>query len=228
MAVKLTSTTIAHKNQLESEYPFVWLYEIQTADATPVRYRFTNWTERLSYRGNTYYPFQVVHGGIAYRTGAAPKMDVAVGAQSLELAPIIDGEAGMVGNPAKVLIVSILDIDDSSAALEWIGEVEGVVMEEEQATFAISGHNAFGSRFPGNVFSRRKCRYTFGDQRCGYDIALGLFDRCGTKKDDTVVAAPYTLAACRAIGADEVASGLTSQHPRRFGGFPAIKPARGT
>lgn len=226
MAIKLTQISLTHKNQLESEYPFVWLYEIQTAEATPRRYRFTNYTELITFRGNSYFPFHVIHGGIAQKTdGAVPRIDITIGIQSIELAPIIDGEDGMVGNKARIIIVSLLELDNTLAAVQYDGVVEGVSMEEERTTFGISGHNSFRSRFPGHVFSKRKCRFPFGGSGCGYDINLGLYDQCGTKKDGTLVAAAFTLAACRVIGEDEVLSGLTPQHPKRFGGFPAIKPA---
>lgn len=229
MAIQLGPISVAHKNQLDSEYPFIWLYEVESDDPLVGRYRFTNYTERIGYRGNTYYPQHVVHGGINTSGDApVPRIDVAVGVHSLELTPEIDSSDGLVGNPAKVLIVSLLAIDDASAAIEWRGTIEGVVVEENQATIGISGHNTFNSRFPGNVFSRRKCRYTFGDARCGYNIASGNYDRCGTKKDDTIVAAAYTLPACRAIGADEDLNGFPVNHPRRIGSFPGIKPARGT
>ena len=226
MPRELTPITLAHKNQLESESPFVWLYEFQDSSATPQRWRLTNYTERVFYRGNTFYPAPVVHGGVETKTGATPKIDISVGAQSNEIVPLIELGDGFIGNPARITVVSILDIEDANAGLLIDGEIESVALDENQFTVSVSGHNAFLIDFPSEVYSKRKCRFTFGDNRCGYDIASGNYDKCGTTKAGDVNAAPYTLAACRLIGQDEQTVHSSSSHPARFGGFPGIRPAR--
>lgn len=226
----LTPITQAHKNQLDSEWPFIWLYEIETAEEPEkTMYRFTNYTERVTFNQNVFYPAPIIHSGInSGSDGSLPTIDFALGNASLEVAPVIDAADGLVGRFVRISVVSLLDIANLDAPIVQEGEIIGSTMDHEKINVSVGAFNFFQSNFPPFAYSRRKCKWLFGSGECGYDVnAPGAgFEGCGITTSSETVAAPFTLEACNVVGDDEDLIAVTRNHPDRFGGYPAIPPAR--
>ena len=76
MPLPLEPVTNLHRSQLESEAPWIWLYELETLDDPPKRFRLTNFTQSVEYGQNAagerlrYSPAPIVHGDVI----AEPRM----------------------------------------------------------------------------------------------------------------------------------------------------------
>lgn len=213
----LDNLTTEHKNQLESEEPWIWLFEFETP--TNERYRLTNYTQKVEFGEDAngeplvYYPASIVHGGIDQDSdGGLPtiKVTIATGG-AFWLTSEIDTNGGFIDMRAKVIVISSRALDNPSAAVIEEARIVSASMNNEAVQLELSAFNLFRARLPRFLYSRGRCRWIFGSLECGYNINTGTFSTC-----------TYTLEACEERGDDEVAAGLDRQHPARFGGFPGI------
>lgn len=223
MANNLTPLGEAHANQLEVEAPWIWLYELETKDDPPQRYRMTNFTESVEFGMNTsgepfvYSPTPIVHGEVEEQAdGSLPTITVTVGHAGPIVASTVDGADGFVGQPVRIMLVSSLDLSSATASITQNGEVVAATITAEGISFRISAFNLYQLQFPSFIYARRRCRWIFGSSECGYNVdGVGAgFSTC-TK----------TLDACKERGDDEVSLGLRRAHPERFGGWPGIPRA---
>lgn len=212
-----------HLNQLEVEAPWIWLYELQTTDDPPKRYRMTNFTESVEFGMNssgqplTYSPTPIIHSDVEEGSdGSLPTITITVGHAGPIVASTVDSANGFVGQPIQIMLVSSLDLSASKAVIRQHGEVVAASITPRGIAFRISAFNLYQLQFPPYIFARRRCRWIFGSSECGYNTsAVGAgFSQC-----------EKTLDACRARGDDEVSLGLVRQHPARFGGWPGIPRA---
>lgn len=212
-----------HLNQLEAEAPWIWLYELQTTDDPPKRYRMTNFTESVEFGMNssgeplTYSPTPIIHSDVEEGSdGSLPTITITVGHAGPIVASTVDSANGFVGQPIRIMLVSSLDLSASKAVIRQDGEVVAASITPRGIAFRISAFNLYQLQFPPYIFARRRCRWIFGSAECGYNTdAVGAgFSVC-----------EKTLDACRARGDDEVSLGLPRQHPARFGGWPGIPRA---
>ena len=218
----LSQLTKAHKNQIESEDPFIWLFEFEMPDGT--RHRLTNFTELVEFGEDdtgspiAYYPAPIVHSGIEQSSeGDIPsiKVTLAVGG-AFWLTSAVDQHGGLVGQRARILVVSSLELDNPAAAIVEDARVVSAAMDNRSITVELSAFNVFKARLPRFLYSRRRCRWVFGSGECGYNVQAGgatTFTSCG-----------YTLEDCTARGDEELANPTIGvrHHPERFGGFPGI------
>ena len=223
MAHDFTVFGDAHSNQLEAEAPWIWLYELQTADDPPQRYRMTNFTESVEFGMNssgeplTYSPTPIIHSDVEEATdGSLPTITITVGHAGPIVASTVDAANGFVGQPIRITLVSSFDLGASAASIRQNGEVVAASITPQGIAFRVSAFNLYQLQFPPFIFARRRCRWIFGSSECGYNTnAVGAgFSIC-----------EKTLDACRARGDDEVSLGLPRQHPARFGGWPGIPRA---
>ena len=220
MARDLSPTANLHRNQLESEYPWIWLYELQTNATPPTRYRLTNFTQTVRHGQSNlgvplkYSPAPIIHSDIEDTAdGSLPTMTFTVGNAGPMIANTVDGADGFVGLPMTIKLVSVLDLDNPEAAIEQSGEVVSASVTTDGIAFKVSSFNLYQLQFPPFIYSRRRCRWIYGSPECGMNInAAGIgFTSC-----------PRTLTACEERGDDEVARSLPRRHPARFGGWPGI------
>lgn len=215
----LGPATTIHKNQLHSEWPFIWLYEVQVPGTPPTMYRLTNSVQQIIQQGNVFYPAPISHGGIRQNSdGDLPRIDFTLHNATLEVAPIVEANDGLVGAFVRIQFVSVQEVDLKGSGWVEEGEIVGVRMTESGLSFSVAAANLYRAHFPPFRYTRKKCRWLFGSDECGYNLDTpgAGFTECPG----------YTLEACEQVGDDEVANGLTRQHPRRFGGKPAIRPGR--
>ena len=213
----LDNLSTEHKNQLESEEPWIWLFEFE--DPGGDRYRLTNYPQIVNFGEDVngdpipYYPAPIAHNGIEQDgEGGIPtiKVSMATGG-AYWLTTKIDQNGGFVNMRAKIIVVSSRSLDSGDAAIIEEARIVSAAMNHEVITVELSAFNLFRARLPRFLYSRRRCRWIFGSVECGYNIAAGSFTEC-----------TYTLEACEERGDDEVASGFERKHPARFGAFPGI------
>ena len=106
-----------HANQLEAEAPYIWLYELQTKDDPPKRYRMTNFTESVEFGMDTsgspfvYSPTPIVHGDVEEQAdGSLPTITVTVGHAGPIVSSTLDSADGFVGQPVRIILVSMFDL----------------------------------------------------------------------------------------------------------------------
>tara|TARA_R110002110_G_scaffold1085_9_gene4447 strand:+ start:4516 stop:5193 length:678 start_codon:yes stop_codon:yes gene_type:complete len=216
----LTPSTTAHKNQLETEDPFIWLFEFELPDQT--RYRLTNFTEKVEFGEDAegdpvvYYPAPITHSGIEQSgEGDIPSLKVTIATGGMfSITSVIDSWGGMIGQRARVIVVSSRELHmGADAAIAEDARIIAAGMNDTAVTVTLSAFNLFKSRLPRFLYSRRRCRWIFGSGECGYNVQAGGagFSMCG-----------YTLEDCEARGDDEFTNLGVRHHPARFGGFPGI------
>lgn len=217
----------AHKNQLDSEFPFIWLFELQTNDDPPQRYRLTNFTRQVAWGEDSsgsaiiYYPAPVTHSGIEQGSdGDLPTISVTVPTGGLfEIAIAVEKHNGFVGNSGRIVIISSIDIENPVAVMDQPTTVTDCSMDSKAITLRMSAYNVYRLQAPPFLYAKRNCRWIFGSAECGYNLnASGAaYSSC-----------ERTLAACTLRGDDEDANVNvgTRQHPDRFGGFPGVPRPR--
>ena len=220
MARDLTPITSLHAQQLEAEAPWVWLYELETLDSPPKRYRLTNFIQAIEFGANAagdrlrYSPAPIIHSDIEEGTdGSLPTITITVGHAGPLVGSTIDASAGFVGQPFRMSLVSTYELENPSAAVTENGEVVAATVTSRGIAFKVSAFNLYQLQHPPFLYARRRCRVIFGSGECGYnkDAAGAAFTSCTN-----------TLEACEERGDDEVSRGLARLHPRRFGGWPGI------
>lgn len=220
----LTDIVREHKNQLRSIWPFIWLYELQTKDEPPTRYRFASFHDVIHFGQDSadppqpipYYPAPIIHGGITQDgEGSLPTISVTLGNTMPGISPVIHTSRGFVGQQARIILVSALDLDDVNGAIIEDAEIVGATMNTKSITFKLSAKNLHRAIFPRFVYTKRRCRWLFGTSECGYDLhasGAGFVD------------CTYDLDACIERGDDELANPAVGirLHPERIGLFAGI------
>lgn len=212
-----------HANKLETQVPWIWLYELQTKDDPPQRYRLTSFTQSVQFGLNAagqplvYSPAPITHGDVEEGTdGSLPTISVTLGNAGPIVGATMDAADGFVGQPVRVLLVSAFDLESGKASVVQQGEVVSATVQQGTVSLQISAFNLYQLQFPPFIHSRRRCRWIFGSAECGYNTSLAGagFTTCNK-----------TLANCEERGDDEVAQGFERAHPARFGAFPGIPRA---
>jgi len=227
IAVAVSSTlgnnSALHANQLETQIPWIWLYELQTNEDPPRRYRLTNFTQSVQFGLNasgqplTYSPAPITHGNVEEGTdGSLPTIPITLGHAGPLVGATMDAADGFVGLPVRIMLVSALDIASGKPAVSQQGEVVSAAVKSEAIVLQVSAFNLYQLQFPPFIHSRRRCRWIFGSAECGYntEVAGAGFSTCNK-----------TLENCEERGDDEVAQGFARAHPARFGAFPGIPRA---
>ena len=232
MVKSLTPTTTLHKNQLEDEHPFIWLFELETRDDPAQRFRLTNFTDLVEFGVDPlgaplrYYPAPIVHSGVIQDgESGLPSIEITIGANTPEtnelLSVLVDTNEGYVGSPVRIIVVSSLELANVDAGVTDEAEVVGCTMTNEAVGLTVSSASIFERRFPPNIHSKTRCRWIFGSGECGYNInAPGAgFTTCGNNLTD-----------CTERGDDEEANPAVAvrQHPDRIGAKLAIPRLRRT
>ncbi len=225
MSRQLDQTLAEHAQQLHDEHPFVWLYEIELPTTPPTRYRLTNHGEAIDFDTDsdadplTFSSFPISHGEIrATNEGDLTGIQVSVSNVTREVGRVIDDHDGLTGQPILVRVVSLANLGNPAAKIEWRGEIAKARTTQDVCVFELSALNIARAAFPRWRHSSSSCRFQFGSPRCGYLIiaspgeTVGTgFSTCGRNFDD-----------CTDRGLDEAARSLPNQHP-----FPRFGAKRG-
>jgi len=212
-----------HRSELESQWPWIWLYEIEVPTDPPTRYRLTNFLTKVPFGKNTsgatleYYPFPIAHSSITADSGGdLTGIEINVGNVSREISQALATYDGLVGQPVVIRLVNSQDLVNAQAQLRDDSVVKGVRVTNEVVTFTLSPYNLYERMFPPFRIVAQHCRRLYGGPKCGYDLTTpGALTSCGK-----------TLSACEAHGDAEVTAGLDRLHPKRFGAYPGVRNVR--
>lgn len=205
---QLPTTTTTHARQLQEEYPWVWLYEVEVPplveDDPPSRVRVTNHTSAIT-RGAAsdgtpivFSPYPVTHSEITQNAkGDVPRFSVQFGQGGLEIVSILDAWDGLVGQPAVVRIVNVDELSNPSAEVRFDAIVVACEFDWERVQLTLGDYNLTELRVPGQRFTKYHCRHVYKSPACGYSGGLAT---CARTIDD-----------CRA-----------HSNSKRIGLFPAI------
>lgn len=224
MPTPLAQSVFEAAQHLDSIEPFVWLYEFEVPTAPQTRYRFAGrYPEQVTFRGNVYYPFPVTHSVQTETTeGDLNEISVTVGNITRQIVTELEAYEGLVGQPVRVLLVNTSDLLSGNAAMEQDFTIRDVSYDEEKVTFKLAVYNLYRTIFPSRRLMRGFCRFQYRGGGCGYAVptASGGLATCDKTYDGA--------NGCIAHGDNEVSTGFTQLHPKRFGGFPGIpRPVQG-
>jgi phage-related protein len=217
----MTSQYEIDSRKLQAEFGMVWLAEVEVPASPLQRIRATSNNEPLTFGSaidgtpNIYQPFPMKIGVISRtKEGDLPTIQVGVGNARWSLMTYLEAHDGLVGQPASVRLVSLGELNNRSAALQFDGEVVSTDVDVEAVVFSVGAYNAKQIQFPKNRFVGGHCRWAFGGPECGYNTnhPLASFTTC-----------PKTFAACQERGDDEEdVMGVVRRHPERWGAWRAI------
>jgi phage-related protein len=214
-----------HMGQLRDELPWIWLYEIQTPEDPPRRYRLTNNTKDIQFGQDSagtplvYSAFPISHAEITQESkGSLPRFTVSIGNATAEISRAIDDWRGLVGQRAVIRLVNVEALDIQAAQIRFDAQVLRATSAREVVEFELGPFNISEAKFPRWRFTSVSCRLRFGEPRCGYIVPGSPGNTVGTGFDFC----PKTLTGCEERGADEEARNAVVLHPEKFGGFLGI------
>lgn len=226
--LSLTTVEEKHRNQLEDELPWVWLYSIRVPDGSGGydRYRMTNYTESVDFGtavgggALTYQPFPIVHDDIQVNSrGDLTEISLSVGNVSLETIANLEANDALIGEPVVIRVVNIESLTTNVPTLVVKQEIRGAKASASVVEFKLSSFGFTQTTFPSRRFTRTNCGVRrFGNAECGYVIPGSPGNTVGTGFDFC----PRTYAACSERGADEEARAVTVLHPERFRAFRGL------
>lgn len=229
MSLQLPGSLNALQQLLELQYPWIWLYEVEVPTSPATRIRVTNYTEAVEFGQNSigtplsYTSAPIQHGGFASNLdGDLTSVTVTVTNSDLWLRELLEEHNGLKLQPAIVRLVNSTTLDDPAAQMTWYAEVARTKVSADAVAFELGRFSLANRKFPGRRYIARHGDAQFGAVECGYVIPASPTEEVG----GGFSTCPRTLSACTIRGDDEEARGVTRTHPRRFCGWPGIKPAR--
>lgn len=214
-------------NRLAQQAAYVWLLEIEVPTVPVSRYRLNNSAHALEWGTDgdgepiSYAPFPFQVSGL--RRDAQGRQTTAVVTASnvtRELQAAIETYDGLIGQPARVVLVHKGLLATGEPLLELTGEIVTHEAGVEQIAFEIGTANLYAASFPNLRVSPLHCSHDYGGLLCGYDVNFsGALQTCSKRLTGT--------NGCEEHGEAEAAAGLEVRHPRRFGGFPGVPRNQG-
>ena len=226
MARPLSSAVRAHKDSLSSLTPWVWLYEIEIPTSTPTRYRFARHNTSITFLGNEYVPFPVGHAVTTENAkGDLPTVTMTISNLGRELAANLESYDGLVGQPVRIMLVSLSDLDSSSPAVEETYEIRSVSSTDSQVSASLGTYNALRATFPAQRAIRDHCRHVYRSAECGYSLSstdAQFLSSCDKSFDGVNGCVAHGLSEKNSTEAGGAAGTDPGLHPQRFGGYPGI------
>lgn len=220
----LTDIARQRSRQLQDEYPWLWLYEVEVPTDPPTRYRLTNFNAEVEHGVGSdgeplvYSPVPIVHGGFTESgDGDLPRVQVQLAHEGLWVRRVIEDYDGLVGQPVVIRLVHALDLGDPSASMRFDGQIVSVKVTAERIAWDVSALSVQQAIFPGRRYQRLHCRHRYGSPECGFDLT-------NTTLEAAHPSCTKTLIACEERGDTEesVLGASFRKHPQRFGGWPGI------
>lgn len=176
----------------------VVLEDLDTSSDDPVIFRFVRNTESIfyEYETQTYDAFPFTIGAAAFAKGQFRSVDISL-SNALRIAEAFVRKAdGLLKARVKVKIVWAGDLT-AAPAFEEQYTVKKSAVNHEVVTVTCGQQNFLLKAFPRYRYSRKRCRWRFKSDSCGYSGARTSCNRL--------------LDGC-----------IASSNTSRFGGFPAI------
>jgi len=208
---------MAEKNLLATGAQWVWLYEIEVPTTPPTRYRFVRTQEQISFRGNIYYPFPIVHSVVRQsESGDLPEVTLTASNVSREIIATLESYRGLIGQPVRILLAN-MEALEFAPIIEHDFRIMSMTATEEACSARLGDLPLYQTFFPAQRMMRFFCRHQYRGGACGYSVDTSdaeFLATCDKSLDGA--------NGCEVHGASEAAAGVTVEHPDRFGGFPGI------
>ena len=212
------SIALVEKNLLATGERFIWLYEVEVPTSPPTRYRFIRDNQSVTFRGNVYSPFPITHDETrSDNRGNLPTVSLTASNVSRELMSNMNTYGGLVGQPVRIIIVHALTIPTGKSVWEHDYKIVTSTANDKAVTATLGDLSLYDAKIPAQRMMRFYCRHQYMDAYCGYAVDssdANFLASCDKSLDGA--------NGCKAHGVSEVAAGLPSLHPERFGGFPGI------
>ena len=202
------------------------LIQINVPSTPPTAYRLTSFDFRVEDGEDDdglpiyFYPWPIQIGVLEQASDASlPQLSINIAnSAGNEVAQKVDEFDGLELEAVNIRLIAEGAIGEDSVALEENFAITGIEVSPQQITITCSAAPVYNDPLPRFRYSRVRCRKTFGSVECGYTLDIG---------GATLTDCPgYTLEACEAVGAEELARGITGLHPRLFGGQRGIPSRR--
>jgi lambda family phage minor tail protein L len=209
---------MVEKNLLATGAQWVWLYEIEVPTDPPTRYRFVRTPEAVTFRGNVYSPFPIVHSVMRETdAGDLPSITMTVSNVSQEIIGTLESYSGLIDQRVRIILTNMEALSTGNAILEHDFKILTMTVTAEAAAAQLGDISLYETFFPGQRLMRHYCRHQYRSAACGYSVDSADADYlsgCDKSLDGA--------NGCEVHGASETAAGVTVIHPDRFGGFPGI------
>lgn len=234
MPLALPQEVLDQAFRLGNTNPWVWLMELvveRTVFAT-VKFRFVNSNvpvpvEFPAGSGKRYYPYPFRAPDLPSDSeGSVPKLTVILSSGGYEGIRYMDARDGLVGNDISLWRVNLGALASASFGVLINGRVSGVVADASAIQLTIGLIDLFKIDYPRDLWQRDRCRHRFtgpgclfrrpGPSELGYGLPEIMF--C-----DKTLLGP---GGCKVHGDNEVARGLTRNHPAQYGGAYSIPIGR--
>jgi phage-related protein len=217
----LTPYVASQKNALRSGDVEVLAYEIEVPTSPPTRLRFVVHDDEILWRGNTYYRAPISETETTQDAeGNLPYIELQMPNAGYEMAAILNLYNGLIGQPVRLLLLSLSDLSSNQPILQTDANIADVDETSKGVRIRLEAFNPRRISLPGGPISRLSCWYKFRGVRCGFSLPESITgavtcdhsydgDNGCTAKDDL-----YTAASVDQTQSD------------RFGGFRSVP--RGT
>lgn len=221
MPKPLTTYVASQKNALRSGDVEVMLYEIEVPTSPPTRIRLAAHDEEVSWQGNTYYRAPITETETTEDAeGNLPYVEVQVPNAGYEIAEVLNTYEGLIGQPVRILRVSLSDTAAGVPIDQIDATVADVVEDTNAVRFRLDIFNPRKIAVPGLTISRLSCPYKFRGVRCGFNLPESITG---------AITCDHSYAGsngCTAKDALYTAASLDVVQSERFGGFRSVP--RGT
>jgi lambda family phage minor tail protein L len=226
MARPLSSAARSHKDSLASASPWVWLYEIEVPTSTPTRYRLARHNQAITFNGNEYVPFPVAHASTTENTkGDLPTVTMTISNIGREVTSNLESYNGLIGQPVRIMLVSLEDLDSSSPVMQEEYEILSVSARDDHVSASLGTYNALRATFPAQRAIRDHCRHVYRSAECGYSVSSGdaqYLSSCDKSFDGVNGCVAHGTSEKNSAEAGGAAGTDPGLHPQRFGGYPGI------
>ena len=206
------------KNLLATGQQWVWLYEIGVPTDPPTRYRFVRTPEAVTFRGNVYSPFPIVHSVMREtNAGDLPSITMTASNVSREIIATLESHNGLIDQPVRIILTNMGSLSTDRAILEHDFKILTMTVTGEAAAAQLGDISLYETNFPDQRMMRHACRHQYRSSGCGYSVDsadANYLSGCDKTLDGA--------NGCTVHGASETAAGAPVIHPDRFGGFPGI------
>jgi len=210
---------MAEKNLLATGNQWIWLYEIEVPTDPATRYRFIRSPQQITFRGNIYYPFPIMHDVMKESdSGNLPSLTLTVSNVSREIIATLESHNGLIGQPVRIILTNLAGYAQGQRMLEEDFRIMAMTAGEKACTAQLGDISLYETFFPAQRMMRHYCRHQYRSAACGYNVDVG--DGAYLATCDKSLDGPN---GCEVHGASETSAGMDpAVHPDRFGGFPGI------
>lgn len=194
MRMDLSTAAIIEKNKVATDGVFLLLLTIAYKDEEPIRLVFN--TEKITFKGNTYYPYNFQLSSVKQNSTELPTATLTVGNITGTIQRILDLYNGAGGAKVNVSVINTNISDEILDEENFV--IVSATTKKDTIDIKLGCGITLDKRFPSYRIMKDWCPFKFKGTECGCTNAQ--FASCGK-----------SLTDCRKRG-----------NSKRFGGCPTI------